>query len=410
MRAAGIAFEVVPGVTAAVAASAYAGIPVTHRDRASAVALVTAHEDPSKAESALDWEALAAFPGTLVFYMGVRQLEAIAARLIAGGRPADEPAAVVERGTLPEQRVVAGALGDDRPVAADGGGAGAGDNGGRRRRRPRSGSNWSRARAAAGRAARRADDRGHAGARPVERAGAGRLAELGAAVVEAPAIRIVGARGGAARRSTGFDLVCLTSPNGVRRSCSSGWPTAARTRGRWPGRRSRRSGRGRHGRWPSTGSRADVVPERFVAESLAASLEGHMVRAGADRPGGAGARRAAGRAAGARDRGRGGLALRHGGRAAGPGGARGGAGRRLHHVHIVLDRALLPRGRARSVRRRGSLSIGPVTSATLREHGLVPHVEAARHDIDGLVAAVVEDAAARKSGELTPRRAVPCGG
>ncbi len=85
VRAAGIPFEVVPGVTAAVAASAYAGIPVTHRDRASAVALVTAHEDPSKAESALDWEALAAFPGTLVFYMGVRELEAIAARLIAGG-------------------------------------------------------------------------------------------------------------------------------------------------------------------------------------------------------------------------------------------------------------------------------------------------------------------------------------
>ena len=74
LRAAGIAFEVVPGVTAGVAAPAYAGIPVTHRDAASAVAFVTGHEDPAKPESALDWDALAAFPGTLVVYMGVRQL------------------------------------------------------------------------------------------------------------------------------------------------------------------------------------------------------------------------------------------------------------------------------------------------------------------------------------------------
>ena len=73
LRAAGIPFEVVPGVTAGVAAPAYAGIPVTHRGLASAVALVTGHEDPGKAESALDWPALAAFPGTLVFYMGVRR-------------------------------------------------------------------------------------------------------------------------------------------------------------------------------------------------------------------------------------------------------------------------------------------------------------------------------------------------
>ena len=69
---AGVPFEVVPGVTAGVAAPAYAGIPVTHRDQASAVAFVTAHEDPAKHESAIDWAALAAFPGTLVFYMGVR--------------------------------------------------------------------------------------------------------------------------------------------------------------------------------------------------------------------------------------------------------------------------------------------------------------------------------------------------
>ncbi len=86
LAAAGIEFEVVPGVTAGVAAPAYAGIPVTHRDQASAVAFVTGHEDPSKAESALDWEALARFPGTVVIYMGVRRLRAVVDPT-AGWRP-----------------------------------------------------------------------------------------------------------------------------------------------------------------------------------------------------------------------------------------------------------------------------------------------------------------------------------
>src|SRR5687767_1955215 len=107
---AGVRFDVVPGVTAGVAAPAYAGIPVTHRDAASAVAFVTGHEDPVKPESALDWRALAAFPGTLVFYMGVRALPAIAAGLMENGREAAEQAAVVERGTLPGQRTVTGTL------------------------------------------------------------------------------------------------------------------------------------------------------------------------------------------------------------------------------------------------------------------------------------------------------------
>ncbi|HEY3019190.1 MAG TPA: uroporphyrinogen-III C-methyltransferase, partial [Solirubrobacteraceae bacterium] len=110
LRAAGIPYEVVPGVTAGVAAPAYAGVPVTQREVASAVAFVTGHEDPAKPETALDWPALAAFPGTLVFYMGVRALPRIAERLVAGGRPEDEPAVVVERGTLPGQRAVQGTL------------------------------------------------------------------------------------------------------------------------------------------------------------------------------------------------------------------------------------------------------------------------------------------------------------
>ena len=112
LAAAGIPFEVVPGVTAGVAAPAYAGIPVTHRDAASAVAFVTGHEDPRRRpeSAALDWEALARFPGTLVLYMGVKNLPLIAERLIAAGRPADEPAAVVERGTHPGQRTLVDTL------------------------------------------------------------------------------------------------------------------------------------------------------------------------------------------------------------------------------------------------------------------------------------------------------------
>jgi uroporphyrinogen III methyltransferase / synthase len=110
LAAAGVAFEVVPGVTAGVAAPAYAGIPVTHRDAASAVAFVTGHEDPDKPETALDWDALARFPGTLVLYMGIKNLPLIAERLAAAGRDPGEAAAVVERGTHPGQRTVADTL------------------------------------------------------------------------------------------------------------------------------------------------------------------------------------------------------------------------------------------------------------------------------------------------------------
>src|SRR4051794_32878486 len=103
LRENGIPFEVVPGITAGVAAPAYAGIPVTHRGVAGAVAFVTGTESDDRE---VDWDALARFPGTLVFYMGVKRLPLIAESLVAAGRPADEPAAIVERGTLPDQRVV----------------------------------------------------------------------------------------------------------------------------------------------------------------------------------------------------------------------------------------------------------------------------------------------------------------
>lgn len=110
--AAGVRFEVVPGITSGIAAPAYAGIPVTHRGTAPAFAVVTGHEDPTKAGSQVDYDALARFPGTLLLYMGVGRLAEIAAALVAGGRPDTTPVALVQWATTPRQRTVTGTLAD----------------------------------------------------------------------------------------------------------------------------------------------------------------------------------------------------------------------------------------------------------------------------------------------------------
>jgi uroporphyrinogen III methyltransferase/synthase len=110
LAAAGIPFEVVPGVTAGVAAPAYAGIPVTHRGVATSVTFVTGNEDPTKPETQTDWGALARTGGTIVLYMGVRRLPTILAALRAGGLAADTPAAAIQWGTLPGQRTVVGTI------------------------------------------------------------------------------------------------------------------------------------------------------------------------------------------------------------------------------------------------------------------------------------------------------------
>jgi len=106
LRAAGVAFEIVPGVTAGIAAPAYAGIPVTHRGVATSVTFVTGHEDPARPEGRTDWAALARAGGTIVLYMGVKTLPRIASALMAGGMRADTPAAAIEWGTYPRQRTV----------------------------------------------------------------------------------------------------------------------------------------------------------------------------------------------------------------------------------------------------------------------------------------------------------------
>ena len=96
----------VPGVSSALAAPASAGIPVTHRELSSSLTIVTGHEDPTKPESAVDWDWLAASNGTLVILMGLSQLPGIRDRLIAGGRSPETPAAAIASGTRPDQRVV----------------------------------------------------------------------------------------------------------------------------------------------------------------------------------------------------------------------------------------------------------------------------------------------------------------
>ena len=112
LRAHGISVEVVPGVTSAIAVPELVGIPVTHRRYASEVTFITVHEDPTKPESALDWEVLSRLKGTLVILMGVKNLPAIAASLTAHGKDPATPVAIIERGLRPDQRVTVGTLAD----------------------------------------------------------------------------------------------------------------------------------------------------------------------------------------------------------------------------------------------------------------------------------------------------------
>ena len=110
LREHGVRYEVVPGITAALACAAYAGIPLTHREHAQSVRLVTAHCRDD--EDNLDWPALAREKQTLAFYMGVGQLDALSRRLISHGRAPDTPFALIENGSRPEQRVLSGAVKD----------------------------------------------------------------------------------------------------------------------------------------------------------------------------------------------------------------------------------------------------------------------------------------------------------
>ncbi len=111
LKAAGVLFEIVPGITSAISVPAYAGIPVTHRGVAASFAVVTGHEDPDKGESSIRWDKLATSVDTLVFLMGVENLPHITAKLIANGRLESTPAAVIRWGTKPEQQTLVTTIG-----------------------------------------------------------------------------------------------------------------------------------------------------------------------------------------------------------------------------------------------------------------------------------------------------------
>jgi uroporphyrinogen III methyltransferase/synthase len=396
-----IRFEVVPGVTAGVAAPAYAGIPVTHRDAASAVAFITGHEDPTKDGSALDWSALAAFPGTLVFYMGVRNLALVAEQLIANGRPRDEPAAVIQRGSFSDQRTITAPLGSIAEIAsAEGLGPPAitviGAVAAMRERlawlekAPLHGLTIvvTRARAqASGLAAR--------------------LSALGAAVIEAPAIRIEErvddpavadmVKRIAARH---YDVICLTSPNGAELLLDAIGRAGfdART---LAGTTLASIGPGTTRALRNRGLEPDVVP----AESISESLAGELVGAGVQ-----GKRVLLARAAEARD------VLPDRLREAG---AAVDVVPLYDVVRETLSEELLAKvaeadyitftssstvryfveavgGTGRFPAHAGLISIGPITTQAARDLGLEIRSEASRHDIDGLVEAVVEHALAQR--------------
>jgi uroporphyrinogen III methyltransferase/synthase len=117
LRKAGIAFEIVPGISSSIAAAAYAGIPVTHRAVATAFMVITGHEDPTKSESQVDWKTVAQFFGTRVILMGVERIGEITTELLKHGASSDTPVAMVHRGTTPKQKTITGTLATIAEVA-----------------------------------------------------------------------------------------------------------------------------------------------------------------------------------------------------------------------------------------------------------------------------------------------------
>ncbi|MGE0025746.1 MAG: uroporphyrinogen-III C-methyltransferase [Thermoleophilia bacterium] len=398
LTAAEVPYVVVPGVTSAIAAPAYAGIPITHRGVATAFTVVTGHEDPDKPSEQTDWAALAATGGTLSILMGMGRLAGIAEALIAGGRSPDEPAAAVQWGTTPRQRSVVATLSTlpDRVREAGLGSPAVVVVGPVAALAPEIG--W-----------REGPLLGRTVVVTRARAQASGLTErlrgLGASVVELPAIRIrpldetpedAAMVAGISR----YGLVVLTSVNGVDALFE------------------RLGGLGRDARaipeettvvaiGPATaerllqhGIRADLVPERFVAEGILESLAARPLE---------GVRALVARAMGARPDLVDGLAemgalvdeleLYEAVPEAATDAAREAAvgADWLTFTASSTVRAfmgLLGDGE-RAALRGGPrvISIGPVTSATAREEGLEVHAEAGEHTIPGLIDALLEDAA-----------------
>jgi uroporphyrinogen III methyltransferase / synthase len=425
LAAAGVPFEVVPGVTSAIAAPAYAGIPVTMRHSSTSVTIVTGHEDPRAGdEGTVDWQAVARVGGTIVILMGVARIGRIAAALMAAGRSPDTPVAAVQWGTRPEQRTVRATLGTvgDTPLGTPStivvGEVAACDLA------------WFESRPLFGRRIVVTRAREQASAL-VER-----LAALGAATVEVPAIRIAEPSDGgvalaaAVERLAGGDYawLVLTSPNGARRLLAA-LREAGRDARALGGVRLAAIGPGTADVLADANLVADLVPARFVAESLLEAFPAAPAAPGtaqggdaaappaAPRPGAAGAVLLV-RAAVARDVLPDGLAAK--GWAVDvveayrtePAPLDPAAAAALADAEIVTFTSSSTVTNFLATAGRHGVppvvaAIGPITAATAREHGLTVDVEADVHSLDGLVDALCAWAADHPRRAAGPPPSVP---
>ncbi|MGQ0830832.1 MAG: uroporphyrinogen-III C-methyltransferase [Microthrixaceae bacterium] len=266
LAAAGVAFEIVPGISSAIAAPAYAGIPVTLRHSSTSFTVVTGHEDPAVGEDGtVDWDAVARVGGTIVILMGVARIRQIAAALVAAGRSPDTPAAAVRWGTRPEQRTIRATLATlaDQPLASPSViviGEVAGVDLGWFERRPLFGTRIVVTRT-----------------RQQASALTAGLRELGAEPIEVPLIEIVDpADGGAALRAVATDLaryewIVVTSPNGADRLLGA-IHDGERDARAFGNARVAAVGSSTEAVLAAGGIRADLVPDTFVAESLLDAL------------------------------------------------------------------------------------------------------------------------------------------
>lgn len=384
LQAAGVPFEVVPGITSAIAAPAYAGIPVTLRHSSTSFTVVTGHEDPSVGEGTVDWHAVAKVGGTIVVLMGMARIEAITASLIEGGRAPSTPAAAVTWGSLPVQRTVRSTLGE-LPAAVEEAGVGSPATivvGGVAAEDLR----WFESKPLFGRSV--------LVTRPASQAHdlVAALRLQGAGTIELPVIEVTDpADGGAALDAAvvrlgerHYDWVVVTSANGARRLLDA--MPDARTLG---GVQVAAIGPGTAAVLAEGNVQADLVPERYVAEGLLDAFPP---------PPAEGGQVLLARAAVARE------ALPVGLREAG------------WHVDVVeayrterapADPKLVALASSADVVTFTSSStverylelagddvppvvacIGPVTSETARRHGLEVQVEADVHTVEGLVEAL----------------------
>jgi len=399
LKQAGIPFDIVPGITAGIAGPAYAGIPVTHRGMTSDVVFVTGNEDPAKAETDLDYDALARI-GTVVFYMGVAHLRENLARLVAAGRSPRTPAAIVQWATTSRQRTVVGDLGTlaDLAEAADMAApciVVVGDVAALREQIA-----WRETQPLFGRTILVTRSRRQASELTAA------LRDLGARVIELPTIEIRPVESSepaeAARRLDQFQWIVFTSPNGVVEFTACLSRCGLDVRALAPVKIAAIGpGTARH--LADAGLRADLVAERAIAESLADAL----LAAGV----GQGSRVLLTRAEEARD------VLPERLRAAGADVADVAVYRTVVPEHVdadalaaladgdvdlvTLTSSSTARHLAEVVRAHGGdalldrvrasarfFAIGPITARTAAEFGLRVVVESPVHTIDGLVEAI----------------------